>query len=499
MATAAEVREGFLCPMCMKDLGTVTMLQGHFEEEHSNEDKDVLQQLRGLFGKAKKKILGEKDEVEEGGSSSLQSSVYKSPATGSISGYDPTMWEPQELGVTRAWTDLFKAHRGAKVDRYVVETNKLIIRLDKLTGPDVPMETSKRRAYEKSVVQWMPDNQAKECPFCRRSFTLTRRRHHCRLCGNIMCDKCSQFLPHTFAKKLTDPTFQNQDIEVGFLRRTGSNSSLNSILGPEGDPHIRTCDNCRKLLERRNEQIEQRTSKPIVVLLYEKLKSCVDAAEELLVQYMPMVESLSCGESMYSLQEAQRYRIKITKLYETIDGLSKKILNLGLNNEEEPSQKQLLLQRSIRTYATNFMQDNMLGLQSLPSDEQYLKLQEARKLEIQKRIAAERQATFEAQQREKKAKEQREQKEMALKNDQLKQAEARERSGSQKLAGWIPNESTHINFNNKDDPMIQQMNIIRSYIKQARQAGKLDEVQMLEQNLKELQNEYLRQQRQNWS
>jgi hypothetical protein len=49
------------------------------------------------------------------------------------------------LGVTRAWTDLFKAHRGAKVDRYVVETNKLIIRLDKLTGQDVPTETSKRK------------------------------------------------------------------------------------------------------------------------------------------------------------------------------------------------------------------------------------------------------------------------------------------------------------------------------------------------------------------
>lgn len=77
---------------------------------------------------------------------------------------------------------------------------------------------------------------------------------------------CQQYL---FLEKLTDPTFQNQDIEVGFLRRTGSNSSLNSILGPEGDPHIRTCDNCRKLLERRNEQIEQRTTKPIVVLLYE--------------------------------------------------------------------------------------------------------------------------------------------------------------------------------------------------------------------------------------
>lgn len=199
------------------------------------------------------------------------------------------------LGVTRAWTDLFKAHRGAKVDRCVVETNKLIIRLDKLTGPDVPSDTSKRKgsvllnlnfvnqtfwytssismisyfkfhlltdwmkyficvethvlvylyisvinthmlnvsiirlinvfphfnmhsfvalldmpsfivllsAYEKAIVPWMPDGHAKECPFCKRSFTLTRRRHHCRLCGDIMCDKCSQFLTHSFASKLT--------------------------------------------------------------------------------------------------------------------------------------------------------------------------------------------------------------------------------------------------------------------------------------------------------
>jgi len=47
-SSVGEVREGFLCPMCMKDLGTVTQLQGHFEEEHSAEDKDVLHQLRGV-------------------------------------------------------------------------------------------------------------------------------------------------------------------------------------------------------------------------------------------------------------------------------------------------------------------------------------------------------------------------------------------------------------------------------------------------------------------
>merc|ERR1711913_239961 len=44
-----------------------------------------------------------------------------------------------------------------------------------------------------------------------------------------------------------------------------------------------------------------------------------------------------------------------------------------------------------------------------------------------------------------------------------------------------------------DDPMIQQMNIIRDYIQQARSANRFDEVSMLENNLKELQVEFRRQ------
>ena len=46
---SADIIEGFLCPICMKDLGTVSQLQGHFEEAHSTEDKAVLQSIRGLL------------------------------------------------------------------------------------------------------------------------------------------------------------------------------------------------------------------------------------------------------------------------------------------------------------------------------------------------------------------------------------------------------------------------------------------------------------------
>ena len=45
-----------------------------------------------------------------------------------------------------------------------------------------------------------------------------------------------------------------------------------------------------------------------------------------------------------------------------------------------------------------------------------------------------------------------------------------------------------------EDPMLQQINIIRGYVKQAKQAQKYDEVRMLEENLKDLQQEWWRQQ-----
>lgn len=51
--TAAEVvvREGFICPICMQDLGTIDELQDHFESDHTEEDKTLLQQLKGLLGR----------------------------------------------------------------------------------------------------------------------------------------------------------------------------------------------------------------------------------------------------------------------------------------------------------------------------------------------------------------------------------------------------------------------------------------------------------------
>jgi hypothetical protein len=55
-----------------------------------------------------------------------------------------------------------------------------------------------RRAYAKCstaldyrYVGWVFDDDVDSCMICGDYFTLFRRRHHCRVCGNLICGSCS--------------------------------------------------------------------------------------------------------------------------------------------------------------------------------------------------------------------------------------------------------------------------------------------------------------------
>lgn len=56
------------------------------------------------------------------------------------------------------------------------------------------------------------------------------------------------------------------------------------------------------------------------------------------------------------------------------------------------------------------------------------------------------------------------------------------------LDNWSVQQTTSVKGN--DDILVEQMNIIKNYIKQAREAMRFDEVETLEINLRELQNEF---------
>ena len=46
-------------------------------------------------------------------------------------------------------------------------------------------------AVRKSATTWVIDDDAQECSRCDEDFSFTRRKHHCRACGNVFCGACA--------------------------------------------------------------------------------------------------------------------------------------------------------------------------------------------------------------------------------------------------------------------------------------------------------------------
>eukprot|EP00928_Gymnodinium_smaydae_P099367 TRINITY_DN9457_c1_g1_i1.p1 TRINITY_DN9457_c1_g1~~TRINITY_DN9457_c1_g1_i1.p1 ORF type:complete len:939 (-),score=162.83 TRINITY_DN9457_c1_g1_i1:82-2898(-) len=66
---------------------------------------------------------------------------------------------------------------------------------------------AQRSRRQRSVAEgeWKPDDEAPACTRCGDSFSFSRRRHHCRNCGDVVCFACSKervVLPRIDAKAL---------------------------------------------------------------------------------------------------------------------------------------------------------------------------------------------------------------------------------------------------------------------------------------------------------
>ncbi|EDO39044.1 predicted protein, partial [Nematostella vectensis] len=363
------IKEGFICPMCMKEFNAPDLLVKHFEEFHASE-KDTLRQLRGMFDKAKRKIL-KKPELDVDGSYIVDTERTEEGKT-VARGLDPFLWDDQEFGATRSYTRLFEERRDAEIDRFVVNTNKILIRLEKVTNQRL---WGQPLTKERSLVPWVADSEVDFCPICKKSFNLARRRHHCRLCGGIICAKCSISVAVNFAGKEASASREvicerlkldkSADLPQGSKRRSRDDTD---------EPGIRACQVCKILYSRYEKQEREKQTTPVIVQLYEKMKQQMSDAEKLHPLYIKMVDSLNIGDVQYELTEAGNLRIKLIKSYEAVDVISKKIGALGSQDEMPPSAQLTKLQRGIRAFASGYLQENMFTLPNLPQHDQVKRL-----------------------------------------------------------------------------------------------------------------------------
>ncbi|KAH8116909.1 FYVE zinc finger-domain-containing protein [Phellopilus nigrolimitatus] len=229
------------------------------------------------------------------------------------------------------------------------------------------------RVAEQRITPWQDDAEVSACPHCSASFhPLTNRKHHCRLCGRIICSlpvknpqrpvSCSLlFMADPKSGRIQEVS---ETVDYGVRPRNRVNS-----LGDKGKNEgadekflsgVRICRECKP----RQQYRQEAKRVPAMVRLYEALIALESEIEEALPQFQELMISLSNGTDEKPTKEATAARKQLLQCFSDYDVIAKRIRKVPCPNGPGSSQERV--QAAILARANAFLQKNMFPLQSLP-------------------------------------------------------------------------------------------------------------------------------------
>lgn len=274
-------------------------------------------------------------------------------------------------------TATFADMRRKRVERHNLEVSRLEKRLAKLVrllesapekvsanagllSPSLSGQKNQRKLLEQSVVTWEDDNTVPKCPFCQQDFgTWTFRRHHCRICGRVVC----------------------ADLQTGCSSEVAIDSAGLSTEKPIAvaapgklSIDVRMCRECKHTIFSGREFSDSVHSKPPDQRAYETLRQFERGIRQLLPSFHRTLlalhpEKSETGEVDLSkppathaqIQEAAKIRKRLVDSFGKYGLAAKRMRDLP---SDSPSQRKL--QMAVYTYASGFLHTNMLPLKSLP-------------------------------------------------------------------------------------------------------------------------------------
>eukprot|EP00038_Savillea_parva_P002131 m.110866 g.110866 ORF g.110866 m.110866 type:complete len:1136 (+) comp10733_c0_seq1:135-3542(+) len=141
------------------------------------------------------------------------------------------------LGVSRRMTSQFSDLRQRRrtwvdlsTDALPAMTSSLLMNLTALVYGGPLAEGAERRSFEQTIVKWQSDGKAASCAVCsRKAFTFGMLgKHHCRLCGFVICSDCSQFLKTEHVHVVLDSLSSIFKVGLGLVVTAVTKEQLNA-------------------------------------------------------------------------------------------------------------------------------------------------------------------------------------------------------------------------------------------------------------------------------
>ncbi|CAE6365090.1 unnamed protein product [Rhizoctonia solani] len=319
----------------------------------------------------------------------------------------------QPKGVYRHRTEEFEAIRAKKIEGKRTEEKRLTRRLEKLIDlhfspkeKDAPPPPNRRassffdldltelksksanelwrgvveskvaqqeraiRTAEQSITKWEEDKDVSACPICTTSFhPITNRKHHCRLCGRIVCS----LPPKPPTRPVSCSLLIVADPRTGKIDEVPDVIAYGVTLDGEKDNKyvkgVRICRTCRAVVAKQQYNVEAATV-PAFSRIYQAMLRLEGQIEDDLPQFQELVLNLKNGtHANASASSTAVARKSLLDRFHEYDRLAKRLRALPC----QPGSSQERVQIAVATRANVFLQKHMFPLQTLPKMKQLAK------------------------------------------------------------------------------------------------------------------------------
>ncbi|KAF8610000.1 FYVE-domain-containing protein [Ceratobasidium sp. AG-I] len=229
------------------------------------------------------------------------------------------------------------------------------------------------KAAEQAITKWEDDKDVSACPICTTSFhPLTNRKHHCRLCGRVVCSlppkqptrptTCSLLI-------VADPrTRQIEEVPDVIAYGVTLDASKDEKERERFMKGVRICRTCRAVVAKQQYSVEAATV-PAFSRVYQAMVRLEAEIEEDLPQFQELVLSVKTGAHPSTTTSTAAVRKSLLDRFHEYDRLAKRLRALPCT----PGGSQERVQIAVATRANLFLQKNMFPLQTLPKMKQLAK------------------------------------------------------------------------------------------------------------------------------
>lgn len=275
----------------------------------------------------------------------------------------------QDYGTIEDLTDIYKSIRSRKMEdkrlRDLQLENRLTKLVDGITSIHIRYKDNILMPFkvynemsnlERSLTSWKDDKAVLDCYICLDKFNMLLRKHHCRLCGNVVCDQektnCSNCIPiEQLVSAASDLVFKESALDL-----SGINQS------------IRVCSNCVQSLFA-GRKFKRDNQSPFSVLLskHNTLENISTVITELLPTFYKLLTTLEISNnndnvpSSKAVKELAYVQNKLLKYFTIYHNTARQISTLAPKNDSEKK-----IQQSIQQVSSRFINEKILPLKSVP-------------------------------------------------------------------------------------------------------------------------------------